>query len=300
MAPSVIDDQRIDQTLKQWAEEFEPRFAECLRPTGDVPARLVEAVRYTALSRGKRIRSFLTQRCCELAGGTARDAWPAVAAIECIHTFSLIHDDLPAMDDDDLRRGRPANHKKFDEATAILAGDALLALAFELTASPDIPCDRAAAMTLELARGAGWCGMIGGQAADIEGQDRPPTIASVDYIHERKTASLFATACRLGALAAGADDEAVAAVGRYGRQLGRAFQIADDLLDLTSTSSRLGKNVRKDADAGKQTFPRCVGIEESRKAAQDAVDQAVAALQPFGDEAADLIALATYVVRRQH
>lgn len=300
MSNPCTSDQPIAETLRQWAGTFDERFAALMEPVDEAPAELVEAMRYSALAGAKRLRPFLVTRFCEINGGTANDALPAAAAIECVHTFSLIHDDLPAMDDDDFRRGQPSNHSKFDEATAILAGDALLVLSFELILGHSSPGHRAAAVALELARGAGWRGMIGGQMADILGESRPPSRELSEYIHVRKTARLFEAGCRMGALVAVADPDAVDAAGRYGHHLGRAFQIADDLLDVTSTTGQMGKAVGKDAGAGKQTFHAIVGLPDSRAAAVEACQAAIAALEPFGEAADDLRALATFVVRREH
>ncbi|UCC32411.1 MAG: polyprenyl synthetase family protein [Phycisphaerales bacterium] len=290
----------LPQRVKDVAGQFDQRFGEYLTPGGDVPQELVEAIRYSALAPGKRIRPYLVVRCCELVGGRVADYWPVAAAVECVHAFSLIHDDLPAMDDDNLRRGRPTCHKKFDEATAVLAGDALVVLAFELLTRHVKDQVLAARMVLELAVGTGWAGMIGGQTADILGQSKPPALELASYIHKRKTASLFETSCRLGALVGGGSADSVAVCGRFGQSLGRAFQIADDLLDVTSTARELGKEVGKDAAANKQTFPQCVGIERSRTAAMEQAKAATAELDIFGPEADDLRALARYVVDRNY
>ncbi len=292
--------ENIVRRLRSFASEFDERLAEYLTPLGDVPAKLVEAVRYSALAPGKRIRPFLTVRSCELVGADRALAWPAAAAIECVHAFSLIHDDLPAMDDDDLRRGRPTCHKEFDEATALLAGDALLTLAFELLGTHVQDPKLAGPMGLALAQGTGWSGMIGGQSADLEGQALAPSLERAEYIHERKTARLIETACRLGALAGHADPDKTRSLCRFGQMLGRAFQIADDLLDLTASVEKLGKQVGKDRPAGKQTFPCCIGVEASREAAGDAVRDAIAAMDGFGDQADDLRELARYVVERDY
>ena len=290
----------VVERLRAFATEFDRRFAEYLTPGEEVPSELAEAMRYAALAPGKRIRPYLVTRCCELVGGTADGAAPVAAAVECVHAFSLIHDDLPAMDDDDIRRGQPSCHKKFGEAVAILAGDALVTLAFELVTQRVRDREGSAEMVWQLARGAGWSGMIGGQTADVLGEEQAPAIRLARYIHERKTASLFRTACRLGALAGRGDSATVKLFGDFGQNLGQAFQIADDLLDLTSTPEVLGKNVRKDSSANKQSFPRCVGIEESRAAARDNAKAAIAALESFGPEADDLRVLADYVVSRNY
>ena len=286
--------------LQGFAVEFDRQFERFLKPAGEVPPGLLEAMRYTALLPGKRIRPYLVTRCCELVGGDRASAWHVGAALECVHAFSLIHDDLPAMDDDDLRRGRPSNHKQFGEALAILAGDALMTLAFELLVRHSPNEQAAARMVLTLANGAGWSGMIGGQTADVLGEDQPPSLELAAYIHERKTASLFETACRLGAIAGGGGEMALSALAQFGKLLGRAFQIADDLLDLTSTTDSMGKRVGKDTAAGKQTFPRCVGTKRSAEAARACVDQAVAQIASFGSNADDLRALASYVVDRNY
>ena len=290
----------VQDRLKAFAAEFDRRFEKYLTPGEDVPPALVEAIRYSALAPGKRIRPYLVTRCCDLAGGCADEALPAAAAVECIHAFSLIHDDLPAMDDDDIRRGQPACHKKFGEAVAILAGDALVTLAFELLARQAKDRSCAAEMVSELAGATGWSGMIGGQTADVLGETQAPSIELAKYIHERKTASLFRAACRLGALGACADSGTVKSLGEFGQNLGQAFQIVDDLLDLTSTPELLGKKVRKDSSANKQTYPRCVGTEKSRATARDTANDAIAALESFGSEADDLRALADYVVSRNY
>ncbi len=287
------------ETLRAFAVEFDKRLGDYLSAV-DVPTPLLNAVRYSALAHGKRIRPYLVVRCCELSGGHQNDAWSAAAAVECVHAFSLIHDDLPAMDDDDLRRGQPTTHKKFGEALAILAGDALLALAFELIARDQADHDRIAAMTLELARQTGWSGMIGGQAADILGQGTPSSEKLVEYIHQRKTACLFEASCRIGALAGKGDSGANDALARFGRHLGRAFQIADDLLDVTASAGALGKKSGKDESAGKQTYPQCVGVDASRAMGLEESQAAVAQLLEFGDKAEDLRALAGFVVSRNY
>lgn len=289
----------MEATLRRFAAEFDPRFAACLAPADDVPPRLAEAMRYAALAPGKRIRPFLVVRCCELVGGDAANAWGPACAVECIHAFSLIHDDLPAMDDDALRRGLPTCHVKFGEAVAILAGDALSVLAFEVLASARVSSPIAAEMVQELASAAGRAGMIGGQAADVLGETEAPQTEQVRYIHERKTARLFGAACRLGAMAGRGLPAQVTALGLFGRNLGVAFQIADDLLDVTASREALGKAVKKDALARKQTFPRCVGLEASRAAAAEAVEAAMTAIEVFGDKAADLRSLAQFVIARE-
>jgi len=287
----------IAETLSAWARGFERTLRETLIADSAVPDVLAEAVFYSLHNGGKRIRPFIVTRFCELCGGSAERAVPAAVAIECVHAFSLVHDDLPAMDDDDLRRGQPTCHKKFGEAVAILAGDALLAAAFEILAR--IPDSRVATRAVsELARGCGWAGMIGGQTLDIISEQKPPELERVKRIHRCKTARLFESAARLGTICAETEAVRSAAAGIYGEELGRAFQIADDLLDVTGTAGELGKAVAKDAGAGKQTYPAAVGVEASRRAAEKAVDRAVEALEIFGPAADDLRCLARFVVER--
>ena len=290
----------IAEALQQWARAFDAKLARFLEPTGDVPPTLLEAIRYSALASGKRLRPYLTTRWCDLNGGNEADALPGAVAVELVHAFSLIHDDLPAMDNADLRRGQPTTHKKFGDAMAILAGDALLTLAFEVIAREVSDPQRANAILLELARGTGWSGMIGGQAADILGESRPPSRSLTEYIQQRKTASLFQAACRTGAIAAGAASDAVKQAGRYGWNLGSAFQITDDLLDVTASSEQLGKGVAKDVRAGKQTMAAAVGSAESKTVAEEAIARAVGVLDPLGSAADDLRALAEFVLERHH
>lgn len=288
----------IQQRLHSFADEADARLQKMLGSSPPDETKLRSAVQYSLLAPGKRLRPYLVVRCCEVVGGSRDLAWPVAAAIECVHAFSLVHDDLPAMDNDDLRRGRPTTHKQFDQATAILAGDALVVLAFELIARHVADATLAARLVLELAQATGWAGMIGGQAADLEGEKSPPAIDLTRSIHDRKTAALFSASCRMGAIVGRGNDTQIEAVGTYGRHFGLSFQIADDLLDVTSTTQELGKTVGKDARAGKQTYPACVGVQASRTEAAAARDRATDALTPFGDAAEDLRDLARYVVSR--
>lgn len=223
---------------------------------------------------------------------------PAALAVECVHTFSLIHDDLPTIDNDDLRRGRLTNHKQFGEALAILAGDALLALAFEIIADDVNEGSVAIAIVKELALATGWNGMIGGEVADLDGQTRAPDARLVAEIHAAKTARLIEASCRIGGLSVRADERRISALGAYGHHLGMAFQATDDLLDVTGRIEHTGKATGKDGAAGKQTYPRAVGMEESRRLAREAAEQAVAALAPFGEDSGALAQLARFVVER--
>ena len=268
------------------------------------PAKLVEAVRYSIDAGGKRLRPALVlETCSAVATDTAEDvghsAMAAAAAIELIHTFSLVHDDLPAMDDDDLRRGRPTNHKVFGEAMAVLAGDAMTTLAFVALART-VPADRLGAMVLELADATGPRGMIGGQVLDMQGEHQTLDLAGLQAIHRKKTGALLTASCRLGAIAANADERVLAAVTGFGDHLGIAFQIIDDMLDETSTPEQLGKATGKDAGRGKNTYPRLLGLAGSRRAADEHIDAAVAALAPLGDRAERLAAMARFVCDRRH
>ena len=284
--------------LTRFSEGFDQEFSKFLEDVKDAPPTLVEAIRYSALAPGKRLRPYLVTECCRLVGGTAEAALPAAAAIECVHAFSLIHDDLPAMDNADLRRGRPTCHVRFGEALAVLAGDALLALAFEVLAAGAPDPAAGVALVMELAQATGRQGMIGGQVADVQGERAPLDRARVEYIHRCKTARLLQAACRMGVLCGRGEARALTDLGQYGLRLGLAFQIADDLLDVTASAEQMGKNVGKDAGAGKQTFPACVGIEQSRLAARQAVNEAIASVAGFGSAAAALCDLARYVVDR--
>jgi geranylgeranyl diphosphate synthase type II len=290
----------VDQALDQALDRALPAEE---GPT----ARLAAAMRHSMFAGGKRLRPALVLEACEVAGGSAADAMPAACAAEMVHTYSLIHDDLPAMDDDDLRRGRLSCHKAFDEATAILAGDALLALAFE-TASAVEPADVGREVVRTLARAAGPAELVGGQAmdmaSDLAGEGEPVTLERVEAIHDAKTAALIAASCRVGAVVgsggAGADTDAnVERLERYGRLLGRAFQIADDVLDVTSSAEELGKTPGKDAASGKATYPAAVGLDEARKRAGELSEEAVAALEAFGPRADHLRAVARFVVERE-
>jgi geranylgeranyl diphosphate synthase type II len=259
-------------------------------------SRLLDAVEYSLAAGGKRLRPVLVLETCRVCGGSLESAWPAALAIECIHAFSLIHDDLPAMDDDDLRRGKPTCHKVFGEALAVLAGDWLVAHAFELLTLGAVAPHVAPALVRALAEATG--DMVVGQAADIAGERQPADPELVRFIHQHKTARLLECACRLGALTAQASTEKTEALAEYGRRVGLAFQISDDLLDRTGTTENLGKRVGKDAGESKQTYPAAFGIKESHRQARQEIEGAVAALKPFGPEAAQLKALAWYVIQR--
>lgn len=274
-----------------------------LLPLGDErDARLMEAVRYSALSGGKRIRPFLVVSSAELFSVSRPYALRVAAAIEMVHCYSLIHDDLPAMDNDDLRRGLPTCHVKFDEATAILAGDALLARSFEVLAGaathPD-PRVRADLVT-ELAKAAGSAGMVGGQMLDLLAEKQTFEMAEITRMQRMKTGALIAVSCESGAILGKAADSSRHALHAYAHDLGLAFQIVDDLLDVEGSSEEVGKRTGKDKDAGKATFVSILGIEQARAQSAMLADQAIQHLDAFNDEAEPLRALARFVVTRRH
>jgi geranylgeranyl diphosphate synthase type II len=266
--------------------------------SSDCPDRLAAAMRYSVQAPGKRLRPSLVLLAAEACGGEGEAALPAAAAVELVHAYSLIHDDLPAMDDDDLRRGRPTCHKQFGEALAILAGDALLALAFEIVARDIQPPDVAARCCAELGRAAGATALVGGQADDLDLEFRGGDLAAVEAVHRRKTGAMILASLRLGGFVAGADATQLACLDVYGQALGLAFQIVDDVLDVAGDEAALGKRVGKDAGRGKLTFPALLGMGESRRRAAALVDDAVRAIAPLGGAAAGLEALARYVLDR--
>ncbi len=280
------------------------------------PAALAEAVRYSLLAPGKRLRPILVLLACEAAGGTDERAMPAACAVEMVHTYSLVHDDLPAMDDDDLRRGLPTCHIKFGEALAILTGDGLLTLAFQVLAESYLPAT-AAVSCLELARGAGIGGMVGGQVLDLAAEGKIPNVGQtflsaevsgrqeclphLEALHRMKTGALFNACLRLGLLAAQGERVNTALQARldtYARAFGLAFQIADDLLDVEGSSDKAGKRVGKDSARGKLTYPRLLGVEESRARANRLVQEAVEAVEGLGAAGDKLAALVRYVMER--
>jgi geranylgeranyl diphosphate synthase type II len=300
----------LDASWNDDRERIEDQLARYLQPEGlldrDCPADLREAMSYSLLAGGKRLRPVLAMLACEACGGQAELAIPAGCALEMVHTYSLIHDDLPAMDDDDLRRGRPTCHKQFGEALAILAGDALLTLAFEVIARETQPPEVAAACCADLASAAGAVGMVGGQVADIQAEkdslnpNYQATLEHLEGIHRRKTGRLLTCGLVMGARIAGADETTRNRLEIYGKSVGLAFQIADDLLDVTGNQAKMGKGVRKDADHGKLTYPSLLGVEASRLRAEDLICQACEAISPLGTQGLRLEALAHFVLERDH
>lgn len=265
------------------------------------PATIHKAMRYSLFAGGKRLRPILCLAAADACGGKTSAALPHACAVECIHTYSLIHDDLPSMDNDDLRRGRPTCHKVFGDGIAILAGDALLTIAFEI-ATHAKPVSRYDLRDVfrEIAVASGSRKLIAGQVADLEAEGRRITRAQVRSIHENKTAALLTTSVRLGAMAANANAKKLAAISAFGRALGLAFQVIDDILDVTQTSDKLGKSAGKDIAAQKATYPAVIGLDKSRLEARRLTRQAHDALQTLGEDAAVLRALADYLLAREY
>lgn len=264
----------------------------------DCPRHLANAIRYTLLAPGKRFRPLLLLTATEICGGSIDDAMPAACAVEMIHNYSLIHDDLPAMDDDDTRRGQPTCHIQFDEATAILAGDGLIPMAFEVLAREIRPESVATACVLALATAAGPSQLVGGQADDLGFQFSPADLSSLERIHRRKTGALIAVSLEMGGLIAGASAEKLKALKDYGRHLGLAFQIVDDLLDLRGSEDAMGKRAGKDVALGKLTYPAVLGEAASERHAREVANAAHKSLAPFGERADPLRVLARFVVDR--
>jgi len=296
----------FDNDLKRCAADVEAALDRLLTTSalsgpGEPPPRLLTAMRHGALGGGKRLRPLLVRQTASVFGISGEKSLTAGVAVEMVHCYSLIHDDLPAMDDDDLRRGQPTVHKAFDEATAILAGDTLLTHAFGLLASPDCDPDPAVRVKLvaELVAGAGAGGMAGGQMRDLEGEGSGLSDRQIETMQAMKTGALIRAAVRIGAILGGASDEALASLTQFAELAGRAFQLADDLLDATSTAAALGKAAGKDAAAGKQTLVAQLGIEAAQRRLGDLVHDALTALTAFGPEADGLRATARYFATRE-
>ncbi|HWP40640.1 MAG TPA: farnesyl diphosphate synthase [Tepidisphaeraceae bacterium] len=283
--------QRVTACLRDWLSQ----------QADQAPRQLIDAIEYSALAGGKRIRPALvleSWRACATSASSEPTALAAAAAVELVHTFSLVHDDLPAMDDDDLRRGKPTSHKVFGEAMAILAGDAMVTLAFELLARR-AEADLLPLLVAELARAAGPTGMIGGQVMDMASENQTLSLQQLQQVHRMKTGALLAASCRLGALAARADPDKLDALTLFARHLGLAFQIVDDILDVTSSPEQLGKATNKDRRRGKNTYPALLGLDASRLEAHRQLDAALAALASLDQAADGLRSLARFVVDRQ-
>src|SRR6478672_12513691 len=265
------------------------------------PPTIHKAMRYSLFAGGKRLRPILTLAAAEVCGGKVENALPLACAMECIHTYSLVHDDLPSMDDDDFRRGRATCHKVFGDGIAVLAGDALLTIAFEIV-SRTKPPHRYDPFTLlrEVAVAAGSRKLIAGQVADLEAEGKKISLADLRYIHQNKTAAILTASVCLGAMSANATAKELAAITKFGRALGLAFQVIDDILDVTQTSEKLGKSAGKDVAAQKATYPAVFGLEKSRKEAHRLTSSALAAIKPFGEKALMLKLLADYLLERDY
>ena len=298
----VLTDNLLALGLRRIQDEIDDAFDALLPVPEDSRARLVEAMRHAAIGGGKRIRPFLVVTVAEMYGASRHIAIRAGCAVEAIHAYSLIHDDLPCMDNDDLRHGRPTVHKAFDEATAVLAGDSLHALAFELLADRDISHDPAtrAELVLALACASGHKGMAGGQMMDMMAETQELDLHTITRLQQLKTGALLAASVEMGAILGRVPEEARGHLRAYARDIGLAFQIADDLLDEEGDEEKAGKALRKDAAAGKATFLSLLGVERARQQAQMLVDQAKQHLQHFGTEADLLRDIADFAVSRKH
>lgn len=265
------------------------------------PDKIYESMRYSLLAGGKRLRPILCLATCEMTGGTIEMAMPTACALEMIHTMSLIHDDLPAMDNDDYRRGKLTNHKVYGEDIAILAGDGLLAFAFEHVAisTQNVPTERVLQVVARLGRALGAAGLVGGQVVDLESEGKPDiSLETLNFIHNHKTAALLEACVACGGVLSGVSSEDLQRLSRYAQNIGLAFQIVDDILDITATQEQLGKTAGKDQKANKVTYPKLWGLEESRTKAQQLIEAACVELDSFGDKAKPLIAIAQYIINR--
>ena len=291
--------------LKEQCARVDAALDTLLPKEAELPHSLHKAMRYSVFAGGKRVRPILMLAACQAVGGDTERALPAACAMEMIHTYSLIHDDLPAMDDDDFRRGNPTNHKVFGEAIAILAGDALLTEAFKLVSDPRhaVGCNPAARLAVihEIASCAGSYGMVGGQVVDMESEGKHDIdLPTVQYIHTHKTGALIKASVVAGALLGGADGQNLAAITRYGEAAGLAFQIADDILDIEGTTEQIGKDAGSDEARGKATYPAVMGLAAAKEEARAMMDEAFRALEIFGAEADPLREIATYIVKRKN
>ena len=262
---------------------------------GKIPRTLLSAMKYSLNAGGKRLRPVLTLATYHALGGNPVDVLRPACALELIHTYSLIHDDLPCMDDDDFRRGQPTLHKQYSQAIAVLAGDALPALAFELLSSagnPDI--------VFEVSRAIGISGMLGGQVADVEAEGRDINLDQIEYIHRNKTGALIMVAMRIGAMLAGANDETTAVFSSYGSKIGLVFQIVDDVLDVTGSQEKLGKDIGSDERNVKATYPRVVGLEESRRLASELIESGKKEIEKIGPNSAVFKYLADFILKREN
>lgn len=296
-----MEDKNIQRYMKELATRTELRLQELLPESDCYPEVIHEAMRYSIFAGGKRIRPVLCMAACEAVCGNREIALDAACALECMHTYSLIHDDLPGMDNDDYRRGKLTNHKVFGEGMAILAGDALLNYAFEILANLDDGKNSALILQIirEIAKASGEAGMIGGQVVDILSEQKAPNLELLQYIHTHKTGALIVASVRVGAMLGGADQTQLEALTIYAHQLGLAFQITDDILDVIGDSNKIGKPVGSDEKNQKATYPTLFGLEQSQQMAKNAVDAAISALSSMGNDADWLRQLALYLLNRE-
>ena len=288
--------------LKAWSKQVDDALDLYLAKSDEYPATIHEAMRYSVFAGGKRLRPVLVLAATKAVGGDVAKAMPVACALELIHTYSLVHDDLPAMDNDDFRRGRPTNHKVYGEAMAILVGDALLTQAFELIAgSAEVfPADKVNRVTLEIAQAAGSRGLIGGQVVDMLSENQAIAGEVMEYIHRHKTGALFRAAVRAGAILGGASNQQLICLTNYSEQMGLAFQIKDDLLDIEGDEAKIGKPVGSDVKNQKSTYPFLYGLEAARSMASKAANDACAELKIFGPEAEFLRSLMHFIINRDH
>jgi geranylgeranyl diphosphate synthase type II len=291
---SIESEAKIAQDyLARIAKDAEAKFDEHLPPVSDRPCRLHEAMRYSMFAGGKRLRPGLAKASFDMFGGKGDKIWLATSALEMLHTFSLIHDDLPCVDNDDYRRGKLTSHKKFGEATAVMAGDALCVHAFEMMGKTG----NAKAIEL-LAHLLGTYGMIGGEMTDIECEGKTVNLEIVDYIHYHKTAALIEASLLVGAMLADASEKDMEIIRNYGRSIGLAFQIVDDILDIVSTTEELGKDAGSDVENGKATYPSIVGLEKSRERARELYEESVKVLDGLKCDTSILRSIAAYIITR--
>ncbi len=294
----------IQEYLKKQQQRVDQFLDQVVPPGHNLAKTLYESMQYSLLGGGKRIRPILTLAAAESIGGQAQGILPYAAALELIHTYSLVHDDLPAMDDDDYRRGRLTNHRVYGEGLAILSGDALLTMAFELcsqqSAEAPIPHDRQIQIIYEIAMGAGHDGMVGGQVMDIQAENQDIDLITLQTIHNYKTGRLIRAAVRVGGIWAGATSDQLESLTGYAEDIGLAFQIADDVLNMTGTREELGKDPGTDAKRGKKTYPSFYGVDGARELAADCINRALRHVEKFDDHADPLRALANYVIQRRN
>lgn len=294
---------RLKDYLQQRQTEVEAALDRLVPPVDSCPPVLFEAARYSLFAGGKRLRPILCLAAAEAVGGSAEQVMPCACALEMIHTYSLIHDDLPAMDDDDLRRGQPTNHKVFGEGTAVLAGDALLTDAFRLLAGeglrPGVSPENLIAVIHEIGQAAGFFGMIGGQAVDLDSERKDVSFETLQYIHTHKTGALLTVSLRSGAILAGASAENLSALTKYGEDIGLAFQIVDDILNIEGDAVLMGKDTGSDDSRKKATWPSMTGLEQARNTAGELVEGALASIASFGEMAEPLRLIARYMTERK-